>query len=154
MDCSTAQETGDTARLGNGARGSRARIVVAGNASSWLEGVVDLLQLAGYDTVLLTDWSQAEKAILSASADLAIVDLSDYLDSLDLPDRLGALTSAGGLPILLLNSTGDDRIWHLQRVGSPNRGRVDFYAHSLLGPTALLDKVTGCLGPRLLVPAG
>lgn len=153
MDRPTAQERGDTAQLGSRTT-LRARILVAGSASSWLEGVVDLLLMAGYDAFLLSDWQKAEREIHTASVDLAIVDLSDYVDSLDLPQRLGALVSAVDLPILLLNSTGDDRIWHLQRVDSPSRGRVDLYAHSLLGPTALLDKVAGCLASRPFVPAG
>jgi len=125
--------------------GVRPRILVVGSASPWLEGVVDLLQLAGYEARPISDWGQAEREIRAASAELAILDLSDLVDSLDLPERLAALTPAGGPPLLLLNSTGDDRIWHLERMGDPSRGRVELYAHSLLGPTALLEKVEGCL---------
>jgi hypothetical protein len=125
-----------------------------GSASAWLEGVVDLLQLAGYEAHLLSDWLQAEGEIRASSVELAILDLSDDVDSLDLPERLAALTPAGGPPLLLLNSTGDDRIWHLERMGDPSRGRVELYAHSLLGPTALLEKVEGCLAPRPPAVAG
>jgi len=134
--------------------GVRSRILVVGSASPWLEGVVDLLQLAGYEARMISDWLQAEREIRAASAELAILDLSDHVDSLDLPERLAALTPAGGPPLLLLNSTGDDRIWHLERGGDPSRGRVELYAHSLLGPTALLEKVEGCLAPRPRVSVG
>jgi CheY-like chemotaxis protein len=131
-------------RLGAMGTGGQ-RILVVGSSSSWLEGVVDLLQLAGYDVAVSSDWEEAEREIQDAPPDLAILDLSDCVDSLQLPQQICAMTPAGDLPILLLNSTGDDRIWHLERVGDPSRGRVELYAHSLLGPTALLDKVKGCL---------
>jgi DNA-binding response OmpR family regulator len=121
------------------------RILVVGSSSPWLEGVVDLLQLAGYDVTVSPDWETAERGIQDARPDLAILDLSDRVDSLQLPQEVTALAPAGDVPILLLNSTGDDRIWHLERVGNPSRGRVDLYAHSLFGPTALLEKVKGCL---------
>jgi hypothetical protein len=147
MNPLTEQEGDRLGRGGSKVTGARARILVVGSVSPWLEGVVDLLQLAGYDALLLADWPQAEREIRSASADLAIVDLSEYVDSFDLPERLNVLAPVGGLPILLLNSTGDDRIWHLDRVSHASRGRVDLYAHSLLGPTALLDKIDDCLAP-------
>jgi DNA-binding response OmpR family regulator len=121
------------------------RILVVGSSSPWLEGVVDLLQLAGYDVAVCSDWEKAEQDIQDAPPDLAILDLTDYVDSLELPQQVTAMSPARSLPILLLNSTGDDRIWHLERVGDPSRGRVDLYAHSLFGPDALLDKVRGCL---------
>jgi DNA-binding response OmpR family regulator len=121
------------------------RILVVGSSSPWLEGVVDLLQLAGYDVALSSDWATAEQGIQEDPPDLAILDLSDRIDSLQLPQEVDALAPAGGPPILLLNSTGDDRIWHLERVGNPGRGRVDLYAHSLFGPSALLEKVESCL---------
>ncbi len=154
MDRFTTRERDRFGSSGSDGAGMRPRILVVGSASPWLEGVVDLLQLAGYEASLLSDWLQAEREIRAASAELAILDLSDHVDSLDLPERLTALTPAGGLPLLLLNSTGDDRIWHLERMGDPSRGRVELYAHSLLGPTALLEKVEGCLAPRPPVVVG
>jgi len=131
-----------------------ARILVVGSGSAWLEGVVDLLQLADYDVLLKPDWLQAERVIRETPPDLTILDLSDYVDSLDLPRQLTSLVPCGDVPILLLNSTGDDRIWHLERVGDASRGRVDLYAHSLLGPAGLLDKVEECLNAPAYVRAG
>jgi PleD family two-component response regulator len=133
---------------------ARIKVLVVGSCSPWLEGVADLLQLAGYEAMLLSDWGLAEHEIQEAAPKLAIVDLSEYVDSLQLPQQLTAMARTGELPILLLNSTGDDRIWHLERISDPRRGRVKLYAHSLLGPTALLDKVKECLASDAVVPVG
>jgi response regulator RpfG family c-di-GMP phosphodiesterase len=125
---------------------SRHRILLVGSSSALLEGVSDLLQLAGYSVALSFDWAEARRLVQAAPPDLTILDVSDWVDSLQLPGQIEAISPSSGVPVLLLNFSGGDWIWHLQRVsGKKNGGRVEFYAHSLLGPDALLDKVKGCL---------
>lgn len=122
------------------------KIVVIGRASPLLEGVTDLLQLAGYDALLATSWAEAEVTLRGVLPNLAILDLSDWLDSLDLPRQIRAMAPSPDVPILLLSFSGDDRIWHLQQVvGEADSGRVEIYAHTLLGPNGLVDKVKYCL---------
>jgi CheY-like chemotaxis protein len=122
------------------------KIVVIGNPSPLLEGVADLLQLAGYDVALSAGGPDAADVGGAPPPDLAILDLSEWLDSLELPQQILSMAPAPEVPILLLSFSGDDRIWHLQHVeGEGKSGRVEIYAHSLLGPNGLLDKVKGCL---------
>jgi CheY-like chemotaxis protein len=128
-----------------------AKIVVIGRSSVLLEGVADLLQLAGYEVALSGTWEQAEEAFRGSQPDLAILDLSDWLDSLDLPQQIQHMSPSPDVPVLLLNFSGDERIWLLRCVGGEsNTRRVEIYAHTLLGPDALLDKVRLCLAQPAL----
>jgi len=123
------------------------KIVVIGSTPAVLEAVSDLLELAGYDVTPAGTWVQVDEPARARESDLAILDLSDWPDSIDLPEQILLPWSASGVPVLLLSLGGDERIWKLQKAGrDASDGRVEVYAQSLLGPDAWLDKVKRCLG--------
>lgn len=123
------------------------QIVVIGRTLTLLEGITDLVELAGYSATPAGAWSEVEGRFRDHGPDLAIIDLTDWLDSFDLPQRITEMFPLPDVPILLISFSGDDRIWQLQqRGGQAKAGRVEIYAHSLLGPEALLEKVRLCLG--------
>jgi DNA-binding response OmpR family regulator len=123
------------------------RVVVIGRTWTLLEGITDLVELAGYSATPAGAWTEVEGQFEDCRPDLAIIDLTDWLDSFDLPDRITEMFPLPDVPILLISFSGDDRIWQLQQRGDHAKtGRVEIYAHSLLGPEALLEKVRLCLG--------
>lgn len=123
------------------------RIVVIGRTYTLLEGITDLVELAGYSATPAGSWTEVEGRFRDRRPDLAIIDLTDWLDSFDLPQRISEVFPLSDVPILLISFSGNDRIWQLQQRGDQTKaGRVEIYAHSLLGLEALVEKVRLCLG--------
>ena len=54
------------------------RILVIGKRSPLLEGVADLLQLAGYEVEMSSNWAETSYALNGNPPNLAIVDLSSF----------------------------------------------------------------------------
>jgi DNA-binding response OmpR family regulator len=124
------------------------RILVIGGSSPLLEGVSDLLQLAGYQVDLSSSWTETEYAMHVKPPNLAIVDLSSPgSDVYHLSEELHEMPNWSDVPILFISFSGDDRIRDLQRKSRANNvnGRLQFYAHTLLSIDGLLDKVQACL---------
>jgi DNA-binding response OmpR family regulator len=124
------------------------RILVIGGNSPLLEGVADLLQLAGYQVDQSSSWTETRYAIHVRPPNLAIVDLSSPAsDVYRMSDEIYEITHGSGVPVLFISFSGDDRIQELQRKSRANNtnGRLQFYAHTLLSIDGLLDKVQACL---------
>jgi PleD family two-component response regulator len=123
------------------------RILVIGGMSPLLEGVSDLLQLAGYHVDLSSSWTETEYALHVRPPNLAIVDLSSPMsDVYRLSEKIHKIPNWSDVPILFISFSGDDRIRDLQRQSRrANDGRLQFYAHTLLSIDGLLDKVQSCL---------
>jgi DNA-binding response OmpR family regulator len=124
------------------------RILVIGGNSPLLEGVSDLLQLAGYQVDLSSSWTETEYAMHVKPPNLAIVDLSNpSSDAYRLSEKMHDTPHWSDVPILFISFSGDDRIRELQRKNRNNNhdGRIQFYAHTLLSIDGLLDKVQACL---------
>jgi PleD family two-component response regulator len=139
-------------KKGNGETGamseSEQRILVIGKSSPLLEGVSDLLQLAGYQVDMSSSWAETEYAMNVTPPNLAIVDLSNpVLDALHLSEGVREMYRWTNIPILFVSFSGEDRIRELQRKSHNNNhdGRIQFYAHTLLSIDGLLDKVQSCL---------
>lgn len=127
--------------MGNGGQ----RILVIGRPSPLLEGVSDLLQLAGYEVGLAATWPQASYASSADLPDLVIVDLfASFSDAIHLCWQIHSQPESAHVPILLMSFAGDDRLSELQH-DPCNNGRMGFYIHTLLGLSGLLDKVRECL---------
>jgi DNA-binding response OmpR family regulator len=124
-----------------------ARILVIGGVSPLLEGVSDLLQLAGYQVDLSSSWIETEYALRVRPPNLAIVDLSSPLsDAYRVSEEIHRIPNWSEVPILFISFSGDDRIRDLQRRNrKANDKRFQFYAHTLLSMDGLLDKVQSCL---------
>jgi len=125
----------------------RQRILVVGHNSPLMEGVSDLLQVAGYPVQVSTTWMETEYALYENPPDLVIVDLSAATPEVySLADHIRNASRWGDIPILYVSFSGDDRIrelqWHTQQNGDK---RLHFYAHTLLSMDGLLDKVRTCL---------
>jgi CheY-like chemotaxis protein len=123
------------------------RILVIGQISSLLEGVVDLLQLAGYQVEMSSSWAETSYALHVAPPNLAIVDLSSFAtDAVRVSEQIRSTPLWADVPILFISFSGDDRIRDLQRrTRNNNDGRVEFYAHTVLSIDGLLDKVGACI---------
>jgi response regulator RpfG family c-di-GMP phosphodiesterase len=123
------------------------RIQVIGRSSPLLEGVADLLQLAGYHVDLSSSWAETEYTMQVMPPHLVIVDLSSAaLDAVRLAEQIHAVPLWSDVPILFISFSGDDRIRDLQgRNSERGDGRLHFYAHTLLSMNGLLDKVESCL---------
>lgn len=123
------------------------RIQVIGRSSPLLEGVADLLQLAGYHVDLSSSWAETEYTMRVMPPHLVIVDLSSAaLDADSLADQIHAAPFLSQVPVLFISFSGDDRIRELQgRNSKGGDGRFHFYAHTLLSINGLLDKVESCL---------
>jgi len=124
------------------------RILVIGGNSPLLEGVSDLLQLAGYQVDQSSSWAETEYAMHVKPPHLAIVDLSSPApDVYRLSEEISEMTHGSGVPVLFISFSGDDRIRDLQRKSRANNhnGQLQFYAHTLLSIDGLLDKVQACL---------
>jgi DNA-binding response OmpR family regulator len=122
-------------------------ILVIGQSSPLLEGVADLLQLAGYRVETSSSWAETEYALHTTPPNLVIIDLSGASsDAYRLSERLRKDSPWADVPILFVSFSGDDSIRSLQRKdGKGAGGPVHFYAHSLLSMNGLLDEVRVCL---------
>jgi len=123
------------------------RVLVIGKNSPLLEGVADLLQLAGYRVEMSSTWSETAYALQIAPPNLAIVDLSNSAaDAFRLSEQIRNSPRGADVPILFISFSGDDRIRDLQRRNLKNNDRrLQFYAHTVLSMDGLLDKVGACL---------
>ena len=123
------------------------RIQVIGQNPSLLEGVYDLLQLAGYQVDVSSSWAETEYAMHNRVPNLVIVDLScSAAEAYRLSQQIRSTPQWSQVPILFVSFSGDDRIRDLQRISRKVRdGKIFFYAHTLLSMNGLLDKVKACL---------
>jgi CheY-like chemotaxis protein len=123
------------------------RILVIGKSSPLLEGVADLLQLAGYEVEMSSSWAETAYALHVKPPNLAIVDLSNSAaDVYRLSEKIRNTPQWTDVPILFVSFSGDDRIRDLQRWTRKNKdNRLQFYAHTVLSMDGLLDKVDACL---------
>jgi DNA-binding response OmpR family regulator len=123
------------------------RILVIGKSTPLLEGVADLLQLAGYHVDTTSSWVETEYALHVTPPNLAIVDLSSApTDAFQMSEQIRSRPRWSTVPILFISFSGDDRIWDLQRRSrKKNDNHVEFYAHTLLSVDGLLAKVQACL---------
>ncbi len=112
-----------------------------------MEGVSDLLQLAGYQVEVSSTWAETEYALRVLPPNLAIVDLSNpAIDAYRMSEELHKSTQWSDVPVLFVSFSGDDRIRDLQRKsGNNHKGRFQYYAHTLLSIDGLLDKVQACI---------
>jgi response regulator RpfG family c-di-GMP phosphodiesterase len=123
------------------------RIQVIGRSSPLLEGVADLLQLAGYHVDLSSSWAETEYIMQAVPPHLVIVDLSSAApDAVRLSEQIHSVPLWSDVPILFISFSGDDRIRDLQGHSTKRGdGRLHFYAHTLLSMNGLLAKVESCL---------
>ena len=124
-------------------------ILVIGSSSPLLEGVADLLQLAGYRVETSSSWAETEYAMVITPPHLVIVDLSSAApNAYQLSEQLRCTPRWADVPILFISFSGDDSIRSLQllRKGrNGSSGPVHYYAHTLLSMEGLLNKVKTCL---------
>jgi len=123
------------------------RVLVIGKSSPLLEGVADLLQLAGYRVEMSSSWSETAYALQITPPNLAIVDLSNSApDAYRLSEQIRSSPRWADVPILFISFSGDDRIRDLQRWNLKNNDKhLQFYAHTVLSMDGLLNKVGACL---------
>jgi DNA-binding response OmpR family regulator len=123
------------------------QILVIGEKSPLLEGVVDLLQLAGYHAEASSTWAEIQHSLSVSPPNLAIVDLSNSpTDAVRLSQQIRRFPPWMDVPILFVSFSGDDRIRDLQRwTRKSNDKRLQFYAHTVLSMDGLLAKVGACL---------
>lgn len=123
------------------------QILVIGRRTPLLEGVSDLLQLAGYNVLRSSSWEEAESHLRHEPPKLAIADLSSlesdaYLLSTSIHDTPVWVD----VPVLMVSLTQDDRIRDLQGDSRNGNGyRLKFYSNTLLGMNGLLEEVKSCL---------
>ena len=122
-------------------------ILLIGNRSPLFGGVSDLLQLAGYHVVTSATWTESASAKNGDRPSLAIVETSSLGPACRiLSDRIKRATEQEQVPILVVGFDGDHRMQSLQRaLGGNGNPRLQFYTHTLLGVSGLLDKVSACL---------
>jgi hypothetical protein len=118
-------------------------ILVIGRGSPLLEGVSDLLQLAGYTILRSLTWAEAERQFRHQSPSLAIADLSSpeseaYLRA----DGVWERTELIDVPVLFVNLAQDNPQRAVRR---DTRRRARFFSSSLLGMDGLLEEVRSCL---------
>lgn len=132
-------------------------ILLIGSSSPLLEGVVDLLQLAGYRVETSSTWEETEYAMVIAPPNLVIVDLSSSArNAYQLSEQLRRIPRWAEVPILFISFSGDDTIRSLQilrKSRKGNSGPVHYYAHTLLSMEGLLNQVSDCLA-RPSLPSG
>ncbi len=127
------------------------QILVIGRRTLLLEGVTDLLQLAGYNVLRSSSWEEAESHLRHEPPKLAIADLSSpELDAYLLSTSIHDTPAWVDVPVLVVSLTQDDRIRDLQGDsrngnGNGNGYRLKFYSNSLLGMNGLLEEVKSCL---------
>jgi PleD family two-component response regulator len=121
-------------------------IQVIGQRSPLLEGVSDLLQLAGYQVDVSSSWSEIEYLMQATTPNLVIVDLSNSApDPSRLSDHIRTVSNGAEVPILFVSFSGDGPIRELQSRNEHGNGSWHFYVHNLLGMNGLLSKVEACL---------
>jgi DNA-binding response OmpR family regulator len=122
-------------------------ILLIGNRSPLFDGVYDLLQLAGYHVDISSTWAESETGINGDRPNLAIVDVSSLGPAgRFLSERIGRAAEHEQVPILVVGFDGDQVMLDLQRdAGGNGDSRLQFYTHTLLGMTGLLDRVSACL---------
>jgi DNA-binding response OmpR family regulator len=123
------------------------QILVIGQSSPLLEGVADLLQLAGYRVETSSSWAETEYALHTTPPNLVIIDLSGAAsDAYRLSEQLRKASPWVDVPILFISFSGDDCIRNLQRKNRKGaNGPMHFYAHTLLSMNGLLEEVRTCL---------
>jgi DNA-binding response OmpR family regulator len=120
-------------------------ILVIGQSSPVVEGVSDLLQLAGYRVATSSSWAETERTLQMPLPDLVIVDVPSTADGAHyLSEELHAAYWAT-IPVLFVSFSGDEYIRILRQDNHNNGGRVHFYAHTLLNVESLVDTVKSCL---------
>jgi DNA-binding NtrC family response regulator len=119
-------------------------ILVIGQRSSLVEGVADLLQLAGYRVETSSSWAETERTRPMPLPDLVIVDVPSAADDANYLSEQMHKAYWANTPILVVSFSGDDWIRVLQQDHSVG-GSVHFYAHTLLSIDSLLDTVKHCL---------
>lgn len=123
------------------------RVLIIGRSSALLEGLVDLLQLAGYRVDLSAGWPDTFYPLPESRPDLAIVDLSNsHPDAVRITDQIRASSEWAQVPVLFISFSGDERIREMQlRSRQNNDVRFQYYSHTVLSMDGLLDKVAACL---------
>lgn len=123
------------------------RILVVGGPSPLLEGVADLLQIAGYRVESLATWAEAEQALNGSPPQLTIVDPSALAaDPLGLSFSIAKASDGTGVPVLCVGFPDDARIGELRRHSRLGNGhRLRFFPHTVLGMNGLLEAVEDCL---------
>jgi PleD family two-component response regulator len=125
----------------------RQKILVLGQQSPLLEGVVDLLQLVGYQVAVSSSWREVQHTAGGTPPSLIVVDLSDAtLDAVVVSEAVGTLPKWSSVPLLYIGFAGDERVRDLQ-LGHQyqENGQVHVYTHTLLSVDGLLEKVHTCL---------
>jgi PleD family two-component response regulator len=122
------------------------QILMIGGSSPLLEGVIDLLQLAGHQVHTSSTWSETRDALSDSPPHLAIVDVSSSVfDTVRLYEQIDYLASCASAPILVISFSDDDRIRELRRRSRDRNGNIQFYTQTLLGVDGLVDKVEACI---------
>ena len=134
-------------RRKNGTMAKRGRqILMIGGSSPLLEGVSDLLQLAGHTVNRSSTWAETRDALNASPPHLAIVDVSSSgHDTVRLYEQIDYLANCAGAPILVISFTDDDRIRELRRRSRDRNGNIQFYSQTLLGVEGLVDTVEACI---------
>lgn len=121
-------------------------ILVIGQTSSLVEGVADLLRLAGYRVETSPSWAETERAPQIPLPDLVIVDVPSVADDAHYLSEQMHKAYWANIPILFVSFSGDDWIRTLRRDNHNNNGgAVHFYSHTLLSIDSLVDTVKSCL---------
>jgi CheY-like chemotaxis protein len=112
-----------------------------------LEGLSDLLQLAGYTVARSSSWAETEGESCPQPPNLAVVDLSSpEPDAYRLSESIHGLPAWAMVPVIFVSMTEDDRIRELLRAKRNGPGqRLKCYSPGLLGMSGLLEEVKSCL---------
>jgi PleD family two-component response regulator len=122
------------------------QILMIGGSSTLLEGVTDLLQLAGHQVDTSSTWAETRDALNDSPPHLAIVDVSSSVfDTVRLYEQIDYLAHCATAPILVISFSDDDRIRELRRRSRDRNGNIQFYTQTLLGVDGLVDKVEACI---------
>ena len=120
------------------------QILVLGQSSPLLEGVCDLLQLAGYQVATSTNWAETQYT-LTPPPNLVVIDLSHPgAEFYHLPEQIRSIPRWSQVPLLFISFSGDERIRDLRNNGNHD-GQIHFYAHPLLGMDGLLRAIQTCI---------
>jgi PleD family two-component response regulator len=121
------------------------RILVLGQSSPLLEGVCDLLQLAGYQVDIATSWDETP-SIPEPPPNLVVVDLSHPgTEFYHPPEQIRSIPRWSHVPLLYVSFSGDERIRELRRHDGNNDELIHFYAYPLLGMNGLLRAIQTCM---------
>jgi PleD family two-component response regulator len=121
-------------------------ILMIGGTSPLLEGVSDLLQLAGHRVATTSTWAETRDALNNSPPHLAVVDVScSVFDTVRLYEQIDYLARCADAPVLVISFSGDDRIRELRRKSRDRNGRIHFYTQTLLGVDGLVDQVEACI---------